>query len=570
LLSVKDKWVDEAGDTMTGDLTMAGGKKINGTEIIGSREISNNTILNEDIAADANIWGSKIYYDPQYLRVNNNMLSLVTNLFKEIDPQVDDYMIDNYVPRWNDSKDMLVSSDIYYNPDNARVGIGTPSPGAKLDVNGNLVVNGRGRFNDELSAVYRITLQQSGYGTAGTKACEIIHNGSELKFRMGGDSGNVPINFSMFDTSALYINGNGNVGIGTTSPGSKLTVQTTGSQHAFVSMQTDGTAGMVAAATFQRGSGNNYWEIGSGVGLGDNEFGVYSRTAGSRVFTILSGGNVGIGTVAPAKLLTLSSSSAGNGSAIRLQTTGPGSYRWDLEGGNEYFKLYSADTPIITAHYNGSVGIGTSSLYPGAKLDVNGHAVTRGVHYLAYQDNRIQAVEGGGWPYLAFSAYGIFGINKYTTVLVPPQGGFCVTDYRNSKQNMWSNGDNGNLQISGNYGYISDDRIKVNKQKLDYGLAQIMALEPKRYDRVEYEYDPETEEIIIHPEKISRTNEIGLVAQDVQQFIPEAVTAPEDENSQLWSMSSDTIIPVLVKAIQEQQAQIEALKQEIHAIKSGN
>jgi hypothetical protein len=44
------------------------------------------------------------------------------------------------------------------------------------------------------------------------------------------------------------------------------------------------------------------------------------------------------------------------------------------------------------------VGIGIASLYPGAKLDVNGNAVTRGVHYLAYSDNRIEAIWDYDWP----------------------------------------------------------------------------------------------------------------------------------------------------------------------------
>lgn len=79
--------------------------------------------------------------------------------------------------------------------------------------------------------------------------------------------------------------------------------------------------------------------------------------------------------------------------------------------------------------------------------------------------------------------------------------------------------------------------------------------------------EPETEELIIHPEKT--TTEIGLVAQEVQKVIPEAVDIPEDENRDLWSISYSSLIPVLVKAIQEQQKQIEDLKREIQTIKSG-
>ena len=40
----------------------------------------------------------------------------------------------------------------------------------------------------------------------------------------------------------------------------------------------------------------------------------------------------------------------------------------------------------------------------------------------------------------------------------------------------------------------------------------------------------------------------------------------EDENRDLWKISYNTLVPVLVKAIQEQQAQIETLKQDIQAL----
>lgn len=209
----------------------------------------------------------------------------------------------------------------------------------------------------------------------------------------------------------------------------------------------------------------------------------------------------------------------------------------------------------------GNVGIGTPS--PAYKLDVNGHAMVRGTLGISGGDYRIQAIGVANQPFLAFYSSQYYG---FTTVLVPPPAGFIVARSDNLVPNMEVK-DNGNV-IANAFTVRSDDRIKFNEQKLDYGLVQVMALEPKRYDRAEWEVDPETEEIVIHPEKAK--NEIGLVAQDMQKVIPEAVSVPEDENRELWTMSYDTIIPVLVKAIQEQQAQIEALKQENQALESGS
>lgn len=89
-----------------------------------------------------------------------------------------------------------------------------------------------------------------------------------------------------------------------------------------------------------------------------------------------------------------------------------------------------------------------------------------------------------------------------------------------------------------------------------------MALKPKRYNRAEWEQDMKTGKIIIHPEK--KKNDIGLVAQDIQKIIPEAVVVPEQEgDDQLLGIAYPKLIPVLIKAIQDQQKQIEKMEDKI-------
>ena len=67
-------------------------------------------------------------------------------------------------------------------------------------------------------------------------------------------------------------------------------------------------------------------------------------------------------------------------------------------------------------------------------------------------------------------------------------------------------------------------------------------------------------------ENIPRT--IGLIAQEVYDIIPEAVDVPENSVTGLWGLNYDKLIPVLVKAIQEQQTQIESYKSENDNLKS--
>jgi hypothetical protein len=90
---------------------------------------------------------------------------------------------------------------------------------------------------------------------------------------------------------------------------------------------------------------------------------------------------------------------------------------------------------------------------------------------------------------------------------------------------------------------ISDVNRKHNVRNIPYGLNTINQLNPVAFDW------NETDE-----------TDIGFIAQDIESIIPESVTTNWD--SQLI-FRQEKIVPILVKAIQEQQAQIEALKQRL-------
>ena len=93
----------------------------------------------------------------------------------------------------------------------------------------------------------------------------------------------------------------------------------------------------------------------------------------------------------------------------------------------------------------------------------------------------------------------------------------------------------------------SDSRIKTNQRELEYGLNEILALTPKRY----------THNISIGSSNGWET--IGLIAQEVFEIIPEAVNKPNNEN-ELWSMTYEKLIPILVNSIKELKIQIDELK----------
>ena len=104
---------------------------------------------------------------------------------------------------------------------------------------------------------------------------------------------------------------------------------------------------------------------------------------------------------------------------------------------------------------------------------------------------------------------------------------------------------------------ISDQRLKENVRDLDVGLDKIMALKPRKFD-----WKP--------GKGMDKKDARGFIAQEFQEVFPDLVDqwadpAPEGEDPYL-SVRQD-LIPVLVKAIQEQQAMINELKAEVAALK---
>ena len=108
----------------------------------------------------------------------------------------------------------------------------------------------------------------------------------------------------------------------------------------------------------------------------------------------------------------------------------------------------------------------------------------------------------------------------------------------------------------------SDGRVKTNRTVLPYGLKEILQIEPLAY----FHHNSEVKDGVLEI-KESGAGQIGFIAQDMYQIIPEIVGVPEDETTELWGISYDKLTPVLVKAIQEQQEIIDAQNQEINSLK---
>ncbi len=113
---------------------------------------------------------------------------------------------------------------------------------------------------------------------------------------------------------------------------------------------------------------------------------------------------------------------------------------------------------------------------------------------------------------------------------------------------------------------FSDGRLKVNRAAVENGLDKVMRLRPTYYDWAKKGHDKDGKLIAL--DETMGEREIGLIAQDVNEIVPEVVDRPADENTDLWSMSYAKLVPILISAIQEQQEMLNGQAENISNVET--
>jgi hypothetical protein len=274
-------------------------------------------------------------------------------------------------------------------------------------------------------------------------------------------------------------------------------------------------------------------------------------TGGTNRLNVNSSGNVGIGTSTPDHRLTISGGptwtsnswagaiSLSHGSAIGWEGNSSGQRAGigHTDGGLYFFR--TASDPGATgspANYDmyisdsGNVGIGTNPT--NARLQVDGGSNSTGV--IGTSSGSGLGVYGSSQNYR-----GVFGFS--------PEG---IGVYGQSL-NYYAGYFNGNVGVSGclsasNLSCPSDARLKRDITPLSYGLPEVLRLRP-----VTWQWKDATK---------TEPN-LGLVAQDVEPVLPELILHNADNKGAL-GLNYMGLIPVLIKGMQEQQAQIEAQQEQ--------
>lgn len=117
----------------------------------------------------------------------------------------------------------------------------------------------------------------------------------------------------------------------------------------------------------------------------------------------------------------------------------------------------------------------------------------------------------------------------------------------------------GNFAVTGNItatgevtAYYSDQRLKTDVNPIEGALSKVMAISGYTY---------KANEVAAKLGVANFDNQIGLLAQEVEAVMPELVT--ESGLAGYKTVRYDKVVSVLVEAIKEQQAMIEALRQEV-------
>ena len=392
-------------------------------------------------------------------------------------------------------------------------------------------------------------------------------------------TGNYQINIGniIYRTGGTSTAGSGNIGIGTSAPTTKLDIdgqiRVRGGSPGAGKVLTSDADGL---ATWQAPSSGSGGVTESGVtahawGLNGNAItaGQFIGTTNSQslVFkvndtyagAIKTTGGVSIGFRA-GEALSTSSDVAIGGNAFRSNTS---SWGGGVAVGN------NALVNNTSGRFN--TGLGGSALTRSTGDHNTAVGYSAGINVTTGSNNMILGYNAGSSLTTGSNNIAIGASADFPSATDNGQINIGNTIYKRGRSDHSSTAYSGNVGIdtstptyklhvngsaggSGAWNQSSDRRLKSNITGLNYGLQQVMQLQPVRYN------------FTATPGK----QEVGFIAQDVKKVIPEVVSGIEGDiskNETLGIAYSD-LIPVLTKAIQEQQAQIEALNARIAALEA--
>ena len=409
------------------------------------------------------------------------------------------------------------------------VGIGTAAPTAPLTIDGDATTGDSASFMqlDIQGATSSAKRLKIGYDT--TLNAGVIY----------------PCTTNVSHDNLLLCPVGGNVGIGVTDPDIKFHVETSNLYEIakFENSASDGNCIVDIITTHAEGGdagirfnsrnagANDVWTVGMVKDSDKFSFvGSNDMNDAQHKMTIQQDGNVGIGTTSPAELLHVYDATGGK---LHLQSTGTDSWAYTIFQNDariwragvrgdisDQFTIYdqTAGAGRFCIDSSGNVGIGTTA--PEYNLQVD------------------DSVGGNIFDLKMTHASECYGmIIRHTNQAVNNTTRYFLTCDD-------SEGNEARIQADGAYLQVSDRRKKENIEDTESQLDKVNQLQVRNYTRI----GDATE----HPH-------IGLIAQEVDDIYPHLVSVADDEAEHLLLYKTG-MIPILLKAVQELSAKVEALE----------
>jgi hypothetical protein len=422
------------------------------------------------------------------------------------------------------------SANFFWDNTNGRLGIGTSTPAQSLDIVGGDIKVGpnRGMMYDASNYLKQVT-----------------GHGWELKSWL----------YNQFDGANYF---SGNVGIGATTPVSKLHVAT-----APVASANYGTVSLGSGA-FDGVTAGFFAGSASGTSLAVNEASTFVgnltdlRVGGVAKFKVAYNGDINLATTAyTTRSIWLMT--AGNQSKLELNASGIGQetqgarlmmgghngfganfhayYGSSATNTNGDFRIYDYDgSTTATERFKidnaGNVSVGTSTDAVDRDLFVYGRTnknfdlqIRNGYNAIVSNQSTVVGPSAG---YLAFQAAGAERIR------IEAGGNVGINTTTNTTYQLEVNG---TLNVTGVTTNLSDERFKKNITRVPDALEKLLSL-----DGVFYDY--RTEEF---PERnFTNRRVMGVIAQKVEKVFPEAVSR---DDKGFRSVAYSMLIAPIIEAI---------------------